>query len=190
MNRVFFYNRVRNKIFGGKLTQGQVDNMERILNEWERRGLTDLRWLAYMLATVYWETAHTMKPIKEYGGQSYLRKKKYWPYYGRGYVQLTWIYNYDKMGKLLGIDLVHNPDLAMKPEVAIWILFEGMLRAETGVGDFTNHSLEMYFNDKKTDWVGARRIINGTDRAREIAEIAKTFHKCLKDAIAAPSIKT
>jgi hypothetical protein len=30
-----------------------------------------------------------------------------------------------------------------------------------------------YFNDKVTDWVNARRIINGTDKAAVIASYAK-----------------
>lgn len=45
--------------------------------------------MAYVLATAYHETAHTMKPVREMGGEKYLRSKKYYPYVGMGYVQLT-----------------------------------------------------------------------------------------------------
>lgn len=45
-------------------------------------------------------------------------------YAGRGYIQLTGIDNYDSAGDGLGIDLVHNPDLALSIEwsakIAVW----------------------------------------------------------------------
>lgn len=196
IDRKRFFDGVRSGPFPGKLTSGQVAGMNAILDEWERRGLTDLRWLAYMLATTKWETVHTMQPIKEMGGPAYLKKMydihgarpslarangNIHPgdgvrYCGRGYVQLTWRNNYRRMGELLKTPLEQNPDLAMRHDVAAGILFEGMLRAGSGRGDFTGKSLEDYFNDRTTDWINARRIINGTDKAAEIAGIAKQFY--------------
>ena len=67
INRKTFFYDVRIKLFGGRLGQRQVDGMNAILDEWEKRDLTDLRWLAYTLATAFWETAHTMWPIEEWG---------------------------------------------------------------------------------------------------------------------------
>ncbi len=161
--------------------------MNVILDEWERRGLTDLRWLAYMLATVKWETAHTMQPIAEYGkgrGYAYGRPDPVTrqTYYGRGLVQLTWKRNYECMGRLLGIDLVAKPELALDLGLATQILFEGMLRADSGVGDFTGMALEDCFNDQTEDWVKARKIINGTDRDDEIADIGQQFYAALEAA--------
>ena len=187
IRRKVFFDEVRQGLFGRTLTQGQVEGMEAILDEWEDRGLTDLRWLAYMLATVKWETAHTMQPIEEYGkGEG----RKYGipdpetgeTYYGRGYVQLTWKENYAKMSRLLGVDLVKIPSLALNELIATQILFEGMLKAESGVGDFTGVSLERYFNDTTEDWVNARRIINHTDKAQEIANIGHRFYDALLKA--------
>jgi glycosyl hydrolase family 19 (putative chitinase) len=178
INRKNFFDGVRSKFFGGTLSQPQVDGMNAILNEWEHRKLTDLRWLAYMLGTTYLETAKTMQPVREAFWLSEDWRKanlRYFPYYGRGFVQLTWLPNYQKMGQFLHLDLVNFPDLAMRLDAATQVLFEGMLRAETGVGDFTNMALEDFFNADKTDWVGARKIINGTDKASEIAEIAKSI---------------
>lgn len=185
IDRKIFFAGVRQGPFPGKLTAGQVKGTEAILDEWERRGLTDLRWLAYMLATTKWETDHTMQPIIEGGSQRYLRGKKYWPWIGRGFVQLTWERNYLAMTKLLkaaGIDadLIKNPDLAMRLDVASFVMFEGMQR-----GTFTGKKLRDYFSATKTDWVNARRIINGTDRAGEIASIAKQFYADLTAAEAA-----
>ncbi len=196
IDRKRFFDGIRQGPFPGKLSAGQVAGTSAILDEWERRKLTDLRWLADMLGTAKWETDHTMQPIIEKGGAAYF-KRMYDPtgsrpalakrngnttpgdgarYRGRGYVQLTWKNNYAKMTKLLraagiNVDLVANPDLAMRPDVAAFILFEGMID-----GVFTGKKLSDYFNASKTDWIGARRIINGTDRAAEIATISKQFY--------------
>ena len=135
IDRKIFFDSVRIRLFNGRLWQGQVDGMNAILAEWDRRRLGDLRWLAYMLATVYWETAHTMQPIEEFGkGQGYtygLRDPGTGhAYYGRGFVQLTWKRNYEVMGRLLHVDLVNHPERALDLGIATQILFEGMLRAD------------------------------------------------------------
>jgi putative chitinase len=175
MDRKKFFNGIRSGPFLGKLTASQVSGIDYILNEWERRKLSDLRWLSDILATTKWETDHTMQPIKEGGGIKYLKSKKYWPWYGRGYVQLTWKQNYERFRarvlKLFGVDIIANPDDAMRPDVAAFIMFEGMIN-----GEFTGKKLDDYFNAKATDWVAARKIINGTDKAKEIAVIAKQFY--------------
>lgn len=175
IDRAVFFNGIRQKPFPGSLTTGQVSGTSVILDEWERRKLTDLRWLSYMLATAKWETGHTMQPVKEGGSLAYLKSKKYYPWYGRGYVQLTWEYNYqkfhDRVLKQFGVDIIANADLALQQPVAAFVMFEGMLN-----GEFTGKKLADYFNPTKTDWVNARRIINGTDKAADIALIAKQFY--------------
>lgn len=175
IDRAAFFAGIRTSPFPGKLTAGQVKGVSAILDEWERRKLTDLRWLAYMLATTKWETAHTMQPITEGGSQKYLRGKKYWPWVGRGYVQLTWKRNYERYRapvlKQFDVDIVADMEAALLPAVAAFIMFDGM---QTGA--FTGKKLSDYFNATKTDWVNARRIINGTDKAVQIAEIAKLFY--------------
>jgi hypothetical protein len=187
-----FYDKVKADLFGGKLKQSQVDGMNAILDYWDMEGHTDLRWLAYMLATTFHETAKTMQPIEEYGkggsrpygkkikqsGKPYTTPDKI--YYGRGFVQLTWYENYEKMGKLLKLDLLQNPELVLTLNVSTSIIFEGMLKADSNVGDFTGKCLEQYFNATTEDWVNARRIINGTDKAEAIAEYGKKFYAALK----------
>lgn len=171
IDRKKFFDGVRQNPFSGKLNKGQVEGCSAIIDEFEAKLMTDYRDLAYMLATSKWETDHTMQPIKEGGGLKYLKSKKYWPWYGRGLVQLTWEANYKKMGKLIGVDLIADPDAALDMPIAVKIMFEGMIH-----GHFTGKKLSDYFNSAKTDWIGARRIINGTDRAAEIANIAKAFY--------------
>ena len=79
-DRSIFFNRVRSSLFSGSLSQSQVDGMNYMLDVFERDyNWPDLRWLAYAFATAYHETAFTMQPIKEYGSQSYLQSKPYYP---------------------------------------------------------------------------------------------------------------
>ena len=200
MNRKVFFDGVRKAPFG-RLKKSQVEGCEAILDAWAQSGLTDLRWLAYMLATTYHETAFTMKPIKERGGQRYFHKmydiKGSRPHVakrlgntepgdgakfaGRGYVQITGRANYTDMTRRLGVDLVGNPDLALRPEIASRIIFEGMTD-----GTFTGRKLANYFNDTETDWVNARRIVNALDRAETIAGYGRKFHSALIAASEAP----
>lgn len=180
LNKQFFFETVRGLLFNGKLKQTQVDGMNAILNEWEsNHAKKDDRFLAYMLATTYHETDTTMQPIEEYGkgkGRKYGKPDAVTGkiYYGRGYVQLTWKDNYQKMSKETGKDLVNNPELALSNLVATKILFAGMLQ-----GMFTGKKLSDYFNQTKQDWENARRIINGKDKAIAIANYAKKFYQAI-----------
>jgi predicted chitinase len=96
---------------------------------------------------------------------------------GRGLVQLTHKANYARMGPIVGVDLVANPKLAMEEDIAVKIMFEGMAR-----GLFTGKKLADYFTSKTSDWVNARKIINGLDRAEDIASYAHRFYDALQDA--------
>jgi putative chitinase len=145
--------------------------------------VTDLRWIAYMLATTFHECAGTWQPIAEYGkgkGREYGKpdSRTGKTYYGRGFVQLTWDDNYLTMGKLLNVDLLNNPDLAMKPDIAYSIMSWGMRK-----GMFTGVGLSKYINSEKCDYIGARKIINGTDKAQLIAGYAVKFELILKECI-------
>jgi len=189
INRFNFYNIVRSNF--GKLNSKQVEGFEAILNEWDKKGYSDIRWLAYMLATTWHETAKTMAPIEEYGKggtRPYGKKLKHSGvaynlpnkiYYGRGFVQLTWYENYQLLGRLLNIDLLNHPEFTLNLNTATQILFEGMTKGSSSVGDFTGKCLEMYFNDTTEDPIGARKIINGKDKAELISEYYNTFKTAL-----------
>ncbi len=118
--------------------------------------------LANGLAQIRWETAETMKPIREYGGETYLKTKKYYPYVGMGYIQLTWEYNYEKAGKILGVDFVKNPKLLLRPDYAAKIAILGMRD-----GWFTGKKLSDYMTLKRSDFFNARSIVNG-DKTKTI----------------------
>ena len=157
------------KSYFGVLKQSQVDSFNLFFDEWDGK---DKRHLAYILATVWHETAKTILPIEEYGkgkGKAYEGE-----YYGRGYVQLTWKANYDKAGKKLGVDLVNFPWKALDYKIAIKITFLGMAH-----GWFTGVKLSTYFNDTKNDPVNARKIINGLDCAEKICDYYNKFYNSI-----------
>jgi hypothetical protein len=181
-DRETYFNEVRGSLFSGALTQQQVDGQNVILAVWEYQAggtpMTDIRWLAYMLATVYHECATRMWPTTEYGSDEYLRGKEYWPYIGRGFVQLTWEDNYDKASKALGLiddrDLVDHPEVALDSLISARVMFRGMAE-----GWFTGKKLGQYFNDITDDPINARQIINGNDQDELIAGYYDTFFDAL-----------
>lgn len=198
MSNAAFFAAVR-PLFGGTLSQSQVDGLNVILSATEGLPITHR---AYLLATTHHETGRTMRPVRETfaatddqaiakldrawsAGKLPWVSKPYWrrdrdgkSWLGRGYVQLTHKANYEKASALTGLDLVSNPNAAMRPDIAAKILVSGSQR-----GMFTGKSLSDYLPG---DYVSARRIINGTDRAAEIARIAEGYEAALRRAPAFP----
>lgn len=159
--------------FSGGDRQATIDA---IIAECRKQGVTIKAQIAYVLATAGHESG--FQPVREafYLGESngraerYRRTLRYYPYYGRGYVQLTWDYNYRKYGTMLGLNMVANPDLALQPNVALFVLVHGMK-----TGNFTGKKLSDYITATNTDFRNARRIINGMDKADKIAGEAQGY---------------
>ena len=184
MNKEAFYYNVKDSLFHGKLSQSQVEGMEAIINA---SSIVSTNELAYILATIYHETAKTMQPIEEYGkgyNRTYGHKVKLngKPYnntdnifFGRGFVQLTWYDNYEKMGKIIGEDLINHPELCLTISVATKICYAGMIG-----GLFTGKRLSDFINDTQTDFINARRIINRLDCAELISGYADKYIIALK----------
>jgi len=184
MNRETFFAEIRGPIFKGRITQEQVNGLNSLLDVWEKHySEYPPEFLAYCLGTTYHETARTMQPIKEYGrgrDRKYGRRdaKTGQVYYGRGYVQLTWKFNYDKAGKKLGCDFVNNPDEVMRPDWAARILYTGCIE-----GWFTGKALNNYITPQRSDYRQARRIVNGMDKATAIASYAVKFERAIEGAM-------
>jgi predicted chitinase len=190
---------LRNAVFGGRLGQGQVEGIEAVLTRFCARGWAEPRWLAYMLATAHHETGGTMQAVRETfaptdeeavarlerawrAGRLPTVTMPYWrrdpegrSYYGRGLVQITHRENYAKMSRVTGLDLVAEPDLALRPDVASTILVVGMTE-----GLFSGARLSDFFSGTTADWIGARKIVNGTDRAKKIAVTARAFDAAIR----------
>ena len=161
--------------------------MDAIVAEWTRRRLLDNRWLAYMLATAFHETGGRMQPVRETFASSDTQaikalekawkagklkwvKTSYWRdgWFGRGLVQITHEPNYKKFGI--------SKDDALRLDVSVRVLFDGMIK-----GMFTGRKLADYFSQAVDEPVGARRIVNGNDKAKLIVG----YHKNFLDAIQA-----
>lgn len=186
MDRAAFFDAIR-PMFGGSMSQSQVDGCETLLSIIHGMHVT---CQAYLLATAFHETARTMQPITEYGSPRYFDKYDAgtrigarlgndqhgdgFRFRGRGYVQLTGRRNYALASRKLGVDLIADPDKALHPAVAGRILRLGMSE-----GWFTGAALHDYLPG---DYVNARRIVNGTDRAKQIARYAETCEAALREA--------
>ena len=188
-NPTAFFDVVKAKLYQGYMDASEVSGTNAILASWDATAPdSDSRFIAYTLATAFHETACTMQPIEEYGkgrGRAYGVPAGPWHavYDGRGDVQLTWYDNYVKANAKLhalgvlapGLNLAENPDFAMRPDVAGAIMIHGMLE-----GWFTGKRLADYFDAERTDFLHARRIINGMDCAPAIAGYAEDFLGSLK----------
>ncbi|TIO62931.1 carboxypeptidase [Mesorhizobium sp.] len=133
---------------------------------------------AYVLATTYWETAHTMRPVVEayWKTEDWRRRNlRYFPWYGRGFVQLTWQANYVRAARELGIPFDQDPALALDPANAAKIAVTGMRQ-----GWFTRHKLDDFIDLQHSDFYHARQIINGMDRANDVAALAVRYDDDLK----------
>jgi putative chitinase len=183
----------------GRMSQSVVSGIELLGRNMEVDStLTDLRWAAYMLATVKHECANVWQPITERGPKSYFdqydpgtpkgrrlgntEKGDGWRFRGRGYVQITGRANYARMTRELGLgpdaDLVEDPDQALRPAISYRVMSYGMIN-----GTFTGKKLSDFISAGTCDYKNARRIINGLDRAATIAEYASTLEDILRKAI-------
>jgi putative chitinase len=182
IDRAGFFSRARASVFHGHMEQSQVDGANAILDAFEAAYPNgDVRWIAYMLATAFHETAATMHPIAEFGhgrGRPYGELVDGHIYYGRGYVQLTWRRNYEAMTPITGVNLVSDPDLALRPDIAAKVMMHGMV-----YGTFTGKKLADYFTPRTTDFLNARRIINGLDCAGLIAGYGRNFLASIGDMV-------
>ena len=185
----------------GKLSQPQVDAINFIVDAMDKDKSITYPQGAYILATTWHETATTMLPIAEYGkgkgrpygtwqrnskGELYAYKngnrntvylQSEYPhlYYGRGETQNTWFDNYEKLSKVFSVDFLKNPDLLLTQEWSTPVTIYSMKN-----GLYTGRKLSDYIHQSKKDYVNARRIINGMDKANLIAGYADTFEKALR----------
>jgi len=190
------YKQQQKKVFKASAMTGLQALLEAMQ---EDPDLTDVRWAAYMLATVQRECANQWQPIEEFGkgkGKPYGVPVKIVDangvthtntYYGRGYVQLTWKANYANLSSKLGLGdtLLVHPEHALEPQTAYKIMSFGMRH-----GSFTGKKLGNFIHDNACDYVNSRKIINGLDHAQEIAGFAQNFEQLLRKNTKAASAGT
>lgn len=186
MNRAAFYDAIRGSL---NLTTENVVGFERLLDYIEKTRVA-VNKAAYGLATAFWESAQTMRPVKEayWLSEAWRRKNlRYYPWYGRGLIQTTWERNYIALAKLLKLPsdtFTKNPDLLLEWQHAIPALFVAM---EAGL--YTGKSFDDYIDDLDEsddedlrEFIAARRIVNGTDKATQIGKLALALEHGLRKA--------
>lgn len=198
MNRAIFFSGVR-PMFGGSLTQSQVDGMNDLLDAWSDASLTDLRWLAYIMGGTFHESGRLMIPVREgfaktdAGARSAVAKlfksgkikrnyalpnKAGVSFYGRGRIQNTHEANYLELENRFGLPFTIDPDLLLDSKIDAKVTVIG--HAE---GIWTKKKLSDFITKTKTDYHNARKIVNGLDRADLIAGYARKFEVALDAAV-------
>ncbi len=197
-----FFEAVRNGILGPTLDDGEVKGCNAILAAMEG---APLAYTAYAFATAFLETASTMQPVKEANWLSEAAANRYFfrmydiagarphvarslgnttagdgvKFAGRGYPQMTGRRNYALASAKLGVDLIADPDKAMRPDIAAKIMRLGMEE-----GWFTTRKFASYLPSRgrasRAQFKQARRIINGTARASDVAGFALSFQAALE----------
>lgn len=208
----------------GSLNQTQVEGLERLLWGVETyHGWWDnIDQTANAFAQIKGETAHSFHPCVEafylgdptkpnyYTGNTdrvhrVQRGFRYYPHFGRGDIQLTWLENYRNFTVYVRkyfpelvtefehrtgqtFDLVANPDQAFDGKISFAIMTIGMHLGKFRAG----HSLDRYINANEVDHFNARDIVNGDKNYRNqqghkigdvIAADAKRFAKILRASL-------
>lgn len=195
-----FYAYVRRAPFGGRLTQQQVDGIDQLLDAWNRHGTENMSQLAYVLAGVHHETGGRMVPVREgfastdQGARnavaSLFRQGKITrnyaepvngvSYYGRGRIQNTHLENYQRLQDRFKMPFVSDPDILIRDGEADAVVT--VIGHIEGIWTKGAHKLRDYFGPGYDNPVGARRIVNGTDKAQLITTYYEAFLSALREA--------
>jgi len=136
-------------------------NLELILTAMQGAGVLETNSAIGMLATVAVETAWKFQPIHEFGNAAYFAKYDGradlgnvqagdgYKFRGRGFIQITGRGNYVQYGRLLGIDLLGNPEDACNPQIA----------ARVAASYWQTHGIQLACH--VADWQRVRRAVNG-----------------------------
>lgn len=193
-----FFSALRSgQMLGPVLSQSEVQGLT-VITDVCGRASWPVSWTSYALATAFHETAGTMRPIKEYGGDEYLRRRydvtgmnptrakamgNIHPgdgvkYCGKGFCQTTWFVNYKRAEDETGLPFTTSPDLMLQPEPAADVMIRGMQD-----GWFTGRRTAKYLPNTGTAvrgaFIMARAIINGQDRADDVADYAIQFQTAI-----------
>ena len=142
---------------GFGLTRDQ--SVEMIVRTCIDNGITDHRQIAYVLATAEHESHNFTAPEENWGRKQAVDLRYFGgeEYYGRGFVHLTHVNNYERLGQSLGIgrELAEHPERAAEAEIATRVLVVGMRDGMFGV------RLSDNINADRVDYRQARASVNG-----------------------------
>lgn len=153
------------------------------INCCRKMGLGEKAQIAYVIATAEHETGdgkgfrpnreadHVPNPVS---AEDYRRNLRYYPWYGRGLIHWTWKRNYLMAETMLNLPFVKQPDIALIPQIALFLLVWTMK-----TGKATGVSLLNYVDNDRRDFVKARAVVNGTDKQNHIARLAESWEQKL-----------
>jgi hypothetical protein len=158
------------------------ENWPRLVEQMTHAGIYGRMVAIAMIGTIAKESASTFRPVREafYLGEpepaeSYRKTLRYYPYFGRGFIQNTWEENYRALGPKIAqlwgaggwepdFDLVGNPDQLLDP-------------------DFSAAAAAIFFRDKaggalllaarSGQWDQVRRYVLGGPDPEGTARIAR-----------------
>jgi hypothetical protein len=142
---------------------GVVEDWPLIYGALELYGIADYNTCRAAIATIAIETAHTFKPVREAfwlddqlgherAEQWRANNLRYYPYYGRGHIQLTWADNYRYYGWRIGHpEILDTPDRALLSPISVLVF--GVYFLERGVSAAA----------QREDWAECRRLVQGAD---------------------------
>ena len=147
---------------------GAVKNIPLIAQALQNEGILNSNVLAYALATIEHETDETFEPIGEIQGTLSARRLGYEGganYFGRGFIQITHLRNYRRIGERIGMGdkLVKNPDLASDPQVAAKVL--AAFFKDNNVANLASRG----------NYVAARKPINPDYNGYSVANLAMKY---------------
>lgn len=176
----------KHKPLGSSFSEKEKEAVKYLVDTFYSEGHEDIRLLAYALSSVRIECGSNMMPVREgfaatdalarahvkKHNRKYAKEINGHVYYGRGFVQLTWLHNYKQEG------IENNPDKALEPEFAAKLLFRGLLDGRwNGQGKGL-----MYYLDQG-DVFNARRTVNVTNRAETVSNWYFDFLEAFRMAV-------
>lgn len=156
----------------GQRSANRATSAAAIVEAAKARGLSREQ-IAYVLATAEHESAgfSTLEEFDDgtkYENRADLQNTRPGDgprFKGRGYVQLTGRGNYTSYARITGFELVKLPTVLMnRAALSVFVIVDGMSR-----GAYTGRRLDEFVSAGRADFVNARRVVNGLDRAEKIA---------------------
>lgn len=205
IDRAKLFEGLRQGPFPGKLTASQVQGISAVLDDWDKRELSFLPYLAYALAIDFHETAATMQPVIETFNpakdkqlptidqavrrleSSWKRGKMPWvkkPYWRKDANGLSWLgrglpqCTFQRNYALC--ETKTGVPFTQNPDLMLDLEHAApILLPSLLEGWWTGKKLSDYLTTEKLDWFNARRCVNATESAAKVAGYAKLIHSDL-----------